>query len=143
MSETDEKWYAEGLAFSCTQCGKCCTNHGDYSYVYLSKTDVKNIAGHLGLTKKSFRKEFTIKDGDLTSLRIDSAACPFLGEDKRCQIYEVRPKQCATWPFWEENLVQATWEGPVKEFCPGIDVGEKTSAEEVERIAEETEEWYS
>lgn len=138
-----DRWYEQGLAFSCTQCGKCCTNHGDYTHVYLAKADVKNIAEHLGMTRSAFRREYTVKDGPWTSLKIEGEACPFLGEDNRCQVYEVRPKQCSTWPFWVENLVRETWEGPIKEFCPGIDQGEVTPADEVERIAQENEDWYA
>ena len=73
---------------------------------------------------------------------MDDPACPFLGADNRCHIYPVRPKQCATWPFWEENLERASWDGPVRECCPGIGSGPLHSAEEVERLAAETEAWY-
>ena len=77
------------------------------------------------------------------SLRMDAPACPFLQEDQRCGIYPVRPKQCATWPFWEENLERENWEGSVKDCCPGIGKGKLHSAAEVERVARETEEWYA
>jgi hypothetical protein len=40
-------------------------------------------------------------------------------------------------------LVEETWKGPVKECCPGIDKGPLVPREEVERIARETDEWYS
>lgn len=142
MPLPQDRWYAEGLAFSCTQCGRCCTNHGDYAYVYLSRADVAAIADYLGLTKREFRREHTVKEGGWTSLKIEGETCPFLDDQKRCTIYPVRPKQCATWPFWVENLERETWEGPVAECCPGIGKGEVTPADEVERIAEETEEWY-
>ena len=135
-------WYSNGLRFECTQCGNCCRNHGDYSYVYLSSRDILNIAGHLKLPPKRFVEEHCrIEDGWVT-LRMDEPACEFLMEDNRCAIYPVRPKQCRTWPFWEENLKQATWNGPVKDCCPGIGQGELTPAAEVDRIARETEEWY-
>jgi Fe-S-cluster containining protein len=57
---------------------------------------------------------------------MDEPACAFLDENNRCKIYPVRPKQCATWPFWTENLERAAWEGPVKDCCPGIGKGELT-----------------
>ena len=139
---SSKSWYSNGLRFECTQCGNCCRTHGDYTYVYLIDAEVQRIADHLGLTPERFRKEYCIDDEGWTSLRMD-AACPFLQEDNRCAIYPVRPKQCATWPFWDENLVRKTWEGPVKECCPGIDKGKLYPAEEVDRIARETEEWYA
>ena len=136
-------WYHKGLSFECTQCGNCCRNHGDYQYVYLTELELKAIPAHLGLTRRAFIDAYCTKEpGEHYSLRMDLPACPFLEADSRCGIYPVRPKQCATWPFWEENLKEATWKGPVKDCCPGIDQGPTYSAAEVERIARETEEWF-
>ena len=44
--------YENGLAFECTACGKCCVNHSDYTEVYLTTQDLKNISKFLGLKKK-------------------------------------------------------------------------------------------
>jgi Fe-S-cluster containining protein len=136
-------WYHAGLRFSCTQCGNCCRNHGAYSYVYLAERDIEAIAAHLGLTRKRFLRDYCKREGGWVSLRMDRPACPFLQADNRCGIYPVRPKQCATWPFWKENLERATWDGPVRECCPGLDKGELHPATEVERTARETDEWYA
>lgn len=136
-------WYDKGLRFNCTQCGNCCRNHGDYSYVYLAERDIEAIAAHLGLSREAFLERHCQSEEGWVSLRTDAPACPFLEEDHSCAIYPVRPKQCATWPFWEENLEKATWEGPVKDCCPGLDWGTLYPAEEVERLARETEEWYA
>lgn len=135
-------WYSKGLRFSCTCCGNCCRNHGDYAFVYLARHDVAAIAGFLGLPEARFLAEYCQRAEGWVTLRMDEPACPFLQEDNRCAIYPVRPKQCATWPFWEENLERATWEGPVAECCPGIGHGPLVSAAEAERIARETEDWY-
>jgi len=135
-------WYDKGLRFSCTQCGNCCRNHGEYSYVYLAEADVAAIAGQLNLERDEFLAAYCREEDGWVSLRMDQPACPFLREDNRCGIYAARPKQCRTWPFWAENLVKATWDGPVRECCPGIGQGELVSAEEIERTAHETEEWY-
>lgn len=136
-------WYSNGLRFRCTQCGNCCRNHGEYSFVNLSEVELRAIPEFLGLTREQFLSRYCVKEpGSLWTLRMDQPACPFLADGNRCSIYPVRPKQCATWPFWIENLRREAWEGPVKQCCPGIDRGELHSAEEVERIARETEEWY-
>lgn len=139
---SSKPWYQNGLRFSCTRCGNCCRNHGDYTYVYLTDKDVSAIALHLGLTETEFLQTYCQSEGGWVSLRMDAPACPFLGEGNACGIYPVRPKQCATWPFWKENLRRATWEGEVKADCPGIGRGELHSREEIERIAGETAEWY-
>ena len=136
-------WYENGLRFSCTQCGECCRNHGGYTYVNLTEVELREIPEFLGLTRAEFLRRYcTKRPGFHPSLRMDEPACPFLGADNRCQIYPVRPKQCRTWPVWKENLVRETWEGPVKEVCPGIGEGALHSREEIERIADETERWF-
>lgn len=134
-------WYAKGLRFECTRCGNCCRNHGAYSHVYLTPADVGAIARHLGLSKPAFLERYCKCEDGWVTLRTDAPACAFLEADNRCAIYPVRPKQCATWPFWTD-LERAAWEGPVKDCCPGLGKGELHSAEEVERIARENDEWY-
>ncbi|MEM7311210.1 MAG: YkgJ family cysteine cluster protein [Planctomycetota bacterium] len=130
------------MRFECTQCGNCCRNHGEYAYVYLAATDVAAMSRRLKLAPKVFLERYCVLEDGMVSLRMDRPACPFLGEDNRCGVYEVRPMQCRTWPFWEENLKRKVWKGPVKDCCPGIDQGPLTPADEVERIAAENEAWY-
>jgi len=116
-------WYAEGLRFACQpDCGRCCSNHDDYAYVYLSDEDAEALAAHLRLDQATFRARWTeVDDGDLV-LRMDQDACPFL-EGARCTVYEARPTQCRTFPFWKENLSRRrSWE-KLKAFCPGVGEG--------------------
>lgn len=142
-SMTDKAWLDNGLRFECTQCGNCCRVHGDYAFVYLSEKDIENISAYLGMERQAFLAEHCrVVDGWVT-LRFDQPACAFLGADNRCGIYPVRPKQCSTWPFFAENLTQETWEGPVKDCCPGVDTGKLYPPEDVLRIARENEEWYA
>jgi Fe-S-cluster containining protein len=135
-------WYHKGLKFSCTQCGNCCRNHGDYAFVYLTAPEVTAIAAHLGLSRRSFLSLYCTKHEGAVTIRTDSPACPFLGADNRCGVYPVRPKQCATWPFWRENLERSVWEDEVKACCPGIGEGELHDLEEIERTASEDARWY-
>ncbi len=139
---TPKSWYHKGLRFECTQCGNCCTSHGDYAYVYLAEADVGAISAHLGLDRASFLARHVAHEEGHLLLRMDQPACPFLTAERRCSIYPVRPKQCRTWPFWEENLAREVWEGPVTETCPGIGQGPLVPAAEIERQARETEAWY-
>ena len=117
-------WYASGLRFTCRpDCGRCCTRHDDYSYVYLDRDDVLRLAAHLETTTKEFRARWTRKDDGHTVLRMDEAACPFL-DGVRCTVYGARPSQCASFPFWPENQrTPARWEA-LSSFCPGIGEGE-------------------
>jgi uncharacterized protein len=138
---TSKPWYDKGLRFECTRCGNCCRNHGAYTYVYLAPADVSAIARHLGMSQRKFLEAYCRTEDGWVSLRMDDPACPFLKEGNRCAIYPVRPKQCATWPFWKENLERAAWAEIAKD-CPGIDQGPLVPRAEVERQARETEEWY-
>lgn len=135
-------WYHNGLRFECQRCGNCCTSNGEYAYVYLAPADQEALAAHLGLTVREFLARHCAEEEGHVLLRMDQPECPFLTPERRCAVYPARPKQCRTWPFWQENLVRERWEGPVKAICPGIGSGPLHSAAEVERQARETEEWY-
>jgi hypothetical protein len=140
---TSKPWYDKGLRFGCTRCGNCCRNHGAYTYVYLAEADVSAIALHLGMSREAFLAAHCREEDGWVTLRMDSPACAFLRADNTCAIYPVRPKQCATWPFWTENLVRAVWEGEVAADCPGIGHGELHPRAEVERVARENDAWYA
>ena len=125
-------WYADGLRFSCTGSGKCCTVHGDYAYVFMTQEEQQRIAQGLGLTLRRFRKQHTYRVlGQWRSLRFPDGRCTFL-RDRQCSIYETRPQQCRTWPFWEENLDPQVWQDDVALFCPGVGRGRLYTAEEIE-----------
>jgi len=141
--KADPRWYADGLAFKCTACGACCRDHGEYAYVYVSDKDLQGLSAELRMDEDDFLDQFCDELDGWTILKRKEEACIFLEATGLCRVYKARPKQCATWPFWVDNLdSKRTWDGPVKECCPGIDSGVLTSADEIDRVARETEDWY-
>ncbi|MBI1372014.1 MAG: YkgJ family cysteine cluster protein [Phycisphaera sp.] len=121
-----EEWYADGLSFECTQCGNCCT--GPSGYVWFDDAELKAMAEHFGMTPKEFRKTYAHKvHGDWSlneTLTQHGYDCVFLRRDEQgkalCSIYNVRPKQCRTWPFWPENLRSLRAWANAAQRCPGM-----------------------
>ena len=77
----------------CIQCANCCKI---VSPLFL-KDDIHRIAERLGVAEADFKAAYlrADEDGDLC---LKSLPCPFLAEDGRCMIYEVRPKDCVEYP---------------------------------------------
>ena len=106
---------------ACQECeGRCCT--GESGYIWLNPKEMENIANLLELKFDEFTSRYVKKVGYKYSLiekkNGDNYECIFFDSKlKRCSIYEARPKQCRTFPFWEnfkKNIDEV-----VKE-CPGI-----------------------
>lgn len=87
----------------------------------------------MGLTTIEFTRTFTARTDGLLHLRDPERDCLFL-EDSRCRVYEVRPRQCRTWPFWSENMSRKAWEEEVIPRCPGIGHGRLYLREDIEAI---------
>ncbi len=115
----DEHWFAGGLRFRCTGCGKCCT--GSSGSVYLSKPDLERLANFFRLPVGAFARKYTrVSKG--RRVLVDGPAsrdCVFLTAGT-CGVYEARPTQCRTYPWWLSNIRdQESWEAAA-EVCEGI-----------------------
>jgi Fe-S-cluster containining protein len=119
--------------FECQGCGACCRKRGECVYVYLTLRDRRRLAAHLGLPTRTFTARYTEKDDGEFVLRQPGEECPFLCGDF-CTVYEARPDQCRTWPFWAENLDPAVWEIEVASFCPGAGRGKLYTVEDIQSI---------
>lgn len=125
-STLEKPWYRDGLQFECTQCGNCCG--GGPGHVFVSQTEIEAAAKLLNLTPDEFTQQHTRKIGWRRSLlELKNWDCEFLRPDsngrKTCAIYEARPIQCRTWPFWKSNLQsRRAWESTSK-GCPGVNTG--------------------
>jgi Fe-S-cluster containining protein len=118
----DEKpWYQDGLAFECTGCGKCCT--GSPGYVWVTVEEIEKIANSLQMPLADFGLKYLREINGAYALkeRLVSFDCVFL-EGSVCSIYQDRPKQCRTFPWWKQNLrTKEDWEYAARR-CEGINL---------------------
>jgi Fe-S-cluster containining protein len=129
-----EPFYAKGLSFSCTRCSACC--RGEPGFVFLTKEDLARLLRRLGLDFKRFFQEYcTLVDagtGMALSLRENAAYDCILWGEKGCKVYEDRPVQCSTYPFWSSIIEsRSSWRGEARS-CPGIGAGELRSRAYIE-----------
>ena len=59
-------WYKQGLKFTCTCCGNCCT--GGPGYVWMSDEEIRRLAKHLKLTPEETYERYCRKVNGKTSL---------------------------------------------------------------------------
>jgi len=154
--ESDQPWYADGLNFTCTCCGNCCT--GGPGYVWITLEEIGRLAEHLGLSVRDAIRRHCRKLGVRCSVKgrqnpvtrsldrifLKEIAPPLnngrevekIEQPKRvCGIYEVRPLQCRTWPFWDGNLAsRAQWDKTSSTVCPGMNTGKHYPLERIEQI---------
>lgn len=138
-NQGSQPWYAEGLKFECTQCGNCCT--GAPGAVWVSEEELQAIADELGKSIGEVRLMHTrIVRGRLSLREYANGDCVFFdGESRGCTIYEARPVQCRTWPFWRSNIsTPRDWQETQRE-CPGAGQGNFVSLEEIEARASQIE----
>jgi Fe-S-cluster containining protein len=93
--------------------------------VWVNKAEVAALAGAIGIEVSEFERRYVRKVGIRKSLiEWGNGDCIFFhGESRTCQVYDVRPRQCRTWPFWPSNLASpAAWKD-TSERCPGCNRG--------------------
>jgi len=124
-------WYADGLRFACTRCGRCCTGLG---YVWLSERRIREIAEFLGISVERFTRRYVRRvDNRLSLVEKEHADCFFWEGERGCTIYPVRPLQCRTFPFWPEHLESPdAWRDLAAEV-PGIGRGRRFGDSEIRR----------
>ena len=140
LTKSGIPWYVTGLAFECQGCGRCCAGPEE-GYVWATQAELDAIAESLKMTSKEFADKFVRKVGKRFSLVEEKKTknCIFLKNGK-CSVYEVRPTQCRTWPFWHSNIDKPddwAWAGT---RCGGVNRGKKHNARDIEKLANSTNE---
>jgi len=74
-------------------------------YVAVSPTDAAGLAAYLGVTPAEFERKHVMGHSPAGEPLIKHGlqVCQFLGEDRRCTVYEARPERCRAYHCWEEN----------------------------------------
>lgn len=136
--ETKKEWWRDGVQFQCQGSGQCCTSHGEFGFVFMNLEDRQRMAKVLKMRTGEFTKKYCEKTGGVYHLIEEKGKpdCMFL-RGKRCGVYEGRPTQCRTWPFWPEVMEAKAWKKDVVEFCPGVGKGKIWSGDEIEKILNE------
>jgi Fe-S-cluster containining protein len=123
--------------------------------VWITEEEICRLAAHLQLTMEETVDRHCRKINGKWSLNETRTGggkyeCVFLKEIKPprssrkgevivqakriCGIYEVRPLQCRTWPFWPENLEsKSAWEIETRK-CPGMNTGKHYSQQRIEEL---------
>ncbi|NOZ07253.1 MAG: YkgJ family cysteine cluster protein [FCB group bacterium] len=116
---------------SCSDCpGNCC--RGIPGYVWVSAGEIRNLAALLKMNIIDFKQQYIRKIDNRLSLKErrlgDDYPCIFFDiGSRRCSVYEARPEQCRSYPFWEENRHLT---GDLTHDCPGIRGDYKPSEDE-------------
>lgn len=100
------------------------------------------MARKLGVSEETFYKRYAKKFNGRWSLDERNTEhghdCIFLDRDSVpgkaiCSLYEARPQQCRTWPFWPENLKskRAWMSAKQRTPCPGMNSGPLIPVEQI------------
>jgi uncharacterized protein len=134
----DTSFHARGLRFSCTGCGECCrARNGKPSWVYVTLDERRRLAAQLKLRTSTFTRRYCEKPGGFWHLRNPTSDCLFL-DGARCTVYDARPGQCRTFPFWRENMNERAWAAAGRD-CEGIGQGRVWTRAEIELRLEDEE----
>jgi hypothetical protein len=129
----EDLWFARGILFECTQCGKCC--RGEPGYVWVTRDEIGPMADALKMSREEFAKRYLRREGLRVSLQERSGGDCVLWHG-RCTVYAARPKQCRTFPFWKEAIVSKRDFDAMRRGCPGVGHGRRYSCEEILAIAQ-------
>ena len=134
-SREKEPWYKDGLRFTCTGCGDCCT--GSPGYVWVNNDEIAKLAALVQLSVEDFEAENVRRVGARKSLvEYENGDCVFFdNKSRKCGVYSARPRQCRTWPFWDSNIRSPEAWAVTCEVCPGSGQGRLYQLEEIQQQA--------
>lgn len=103
---------------NCLDCGNCCKNHSPR----FKAPDIKRISKHLGMKEGDFIEKYLKIDTD-NDFVMQQLPCNFLEPDNTCRIYDFRPRDCARYPYTDEDVLvkQVALTQANALVCPAVD----------------------
>ncbi len=99
----------------CLQCANCCKQYSPR----FTPPDIKRISKYLGMKEGDFKDTYlrTDEEGDNV---LKELPCAFLGADNYCTIYDMRPTDCARFPYMDDDFMLKRQPMALKNssFCP-------------------------
>lgn len=112
--QTHEEVFQE---MDCLECANCCKSIPPM----LSHRDIKRISKSIGISPIDFSEKYTVIDEDGDTV-INASPCPFLEDDNKCKIYEVRPAACRAYPHSGDQMFLKNLSHHKRnmKYCPGL-----------------------
>ena len=85
----------------CLTCANCCKTKGPS----FNKKDINRIAKYMNITPPEFSDTYLEMNED-DNYVLKSTPCLFLLKDNKCEIYEIRPQACASYPHTNTRKVK-------------------------------------
>ncbi len=138
----EDVFYKDGLHFECRRCSNCCRY--EPGFVFLSYHDLKRLEYATSLSRaecvsRYCRGIYIHGTYRLSLIEKDNYDCIFWSEEG-CLVYEHRPLQCRSYPFWPEYLENRRSWNSLQSSCPGVNRGRLHSFEEIEEWLRRREE---
>ena len=114
VHELHELWMDRA---DCLQCAHCCQTISPAVH----DSDIRRISRHLRIKPSEMTVHYFRMDeeGDYVFTR---RPCPFLQDDNRCSIYEVRPRACREYPHTDRAKIHQLLELSLRNtmVCPVV-----------------------
>jgi len=141
----EKPFYGWGLRFSCIRCSACCRYES--GYVFLSAKDVGRLKSAFKMGDEEFIKTYcrwvpsangslqlSLKEKSNYDCIFWKAEAGASTREGACSVYEARPLQCRTFPFWSSVVDSSeSWE-MVAADCPGMGKGVFHSPDTIEKL---------
>ena len=103
----------------------------------MTDVEIERLAERMDLSDSAFRQRYTrrLRGGEISLIEKDNHDCIFYHREVGCTVYDERPRQCRTWPFWHSVVLSPETWGDTAVECPGVNTGEAYSRTAIEASA--------